>query len=147
MAYSNQGYSNTGYLKVDRYLETEVLSADPVKLVCMLYRGAIEATVAARRHLKAGEIRERSREIMRVSAILRELTESLDPHYEEISRPLRDLYSYMQKQLLAANAQQIDVPLAEVEELLSTLLEGWKSAIPAALPVSPEAYQSVSCTY
>jgi flagellar protein FliS len=147
MAYSNQGYSNTGYLKVDRYLETEIFSADPVKLVCMLYRGAIEATVAARRHLKAGEIRERSREIMRVSAILRELTESLDPHYEEISRPLRDLYSYMQKQLLAANAQQIDAPLAEVEELLSTLLEGWKSAIPAALPVSPEAYQSVSCTY
>ena len=147
MAYSNQGYSNTGYLKVDRYLETEIFSADPVKLVCMLYRGAIEATVVARRHLKAGEIRERSREIMRVSAILRELTESLDPHYEEISLPLRDLYSYMQKQLLAANAQQIDAPLAEVEELLSTLLEGWKSAIPAALPVSPEAYQSVSCTY
>jgi flagellar biosynthetic protein FliS len=113
----------------------------------MLYRGAIEATVAARRHLKAGEIRERSREIMRVSAILRELTESLDPHYEEISLPLRDLYSYMQKQLLAANAQQIDAPLAEVEQLLSTLLEGWKSAIPAARPVSPEAYQSVSCTY
>jgi len=147
MAYSNQGYSNTGYLKVDRYLETEIFSADPVKLVCMLYRGAIEATVAARRHLKAGEIRERSREIMRVSAILRELTESLDPHYEEISLPLRDLYSYMQKQLLAANAQQIDAPLAEVEQLLSTLLEGWKSAIPAAHPVSPEAYQSVSCTY
>src|ERR1700722_1762632 len=147
MAYSNQGYSNKGYLKVDRYLETEVFSADPVKLVCMLYRGAIEATGAARHHLKTGEIRERSREIMRVSAILRELTESLNPQYIEISRPLRDLYSYMQKQLLAANAQQIDAPLAEVEQLLSTLLEGWKSAIPAAHPVAPEAYQSVSCTY
>ena len=64
MAYSN------------RYLETEVFSADPVKLVCMLYRGAIEATVAARRHLKAGEIRERSRQIMRALTILQELSRS-----------------------------------------------------------------------
>jgi flagellar secretion chaperone FliS len=142
MAYSNQAYSN-----FDRYLETEVFSADPVKLVCMLYRGAIEATVAARRLLKAGDILRRSREIMRVSAILRELTESLDPQYVEISLPLRDLYSYMQMRLLAANSQQIDPPLAEVEQLLSTLLDGWKTAMPAAAPPVSKAYESVSCTY
>jgi flagellar protein FliS len=142
MAYSNQAYSN-----FDRYLETEVFSADPVKLVCMLYRGAIEGTGAARRHLKAGDILQRSREIMRVSAILRELTESLDPQYVEISRPLRDLYSYMQTRLFAANSQQIDPPLAEVEQLLATLLEGWKAATPSADPLVSEAYEPVSCTY
>jgi flagellar protein FliS len=137
MAYSN--YS--------KYLETEVFSADPVKLVCMLYRGAIEATGAARRHLKDRQIRERSREIMRAVEILRELTRSLDPHYEQISRPLRDLYTYMQARLLEANAKQIDPPLAEVEQLLSTLLEGWKSAVPAAPLVASEAYEPMSCTY
>jgi flagellar protein FliS len=142
MAYSNQGYSNFG-----RYLETEVFGADPVKLVCMLYRGAIEATVAARRHLNAGEIRERSRQIMRASAILRELSRALDPQYEEISRPLRDLYAYMQSLLLAANANQIDPPLAEVEQLLGTLLEGWKTVAPVTAAVAPETYQPVSCTY
>ena len=137
MAYSNYG----------KYLETEVFSADPVKLVCMLYRGAIEATAAARRHLKAGEIRERSRQIMRAIEILRELTRSLDPQYAEISRPLGDLYVYMQRQLIEANGKQIDAPLAEVERLLSTLHEGWKASAPAAVPVSTEAYQPVSCTY
>ena len=142
MAYSNQAYSN-----FDRYLETEVFSADPVKLVCMLYRGAIEAIAAARRHLKAGEIRERSREIMRAYAILRELSQSLDPHYQEISRPLRDLYAYMETQILAANSKQIDPPLAEVEQLLSTLLEGWKAAAPIVPPIAAETYQPVSCTY
>jgi flagellar secretion chaperone FliS len=141
MAYSNHGYSN-----FDRYLETEVFSADPVKLVCMLYRGAIEATGAARRHLQAKEIRERSRQIMRAIAILRELSRSLDPQYE-ISRPLGELYAYMQTQLLAANSKQIDPPLAEVEQLLSTLLEGWKAATPAAPPIAAEAYQPMSCTY
>ena len=47
----NMAYSNYG-----KYLETEVYSADPVKLVCMLYRGAIEATGAARRYLKIVEV-------------------------------------------------------------------------------------------
>jgi flagellar protein FliS len=141
MAYSNNAYSN-----FDRYLETEVFGADPIKLVCMLYRGAIEATVAARRHLKAGEIRERSNQIMRASAILRELSHSLDPQYE-ISRPLRDLYAYMQTQLLTANGKQIDAPIAEVEQLLSTLLDGWKAVTPLAPPVVQEAYQPMICTY
>jgi flagellar protein FliS len=136
MAYSNYG----------KYLETEVYSADPVKLVCMLYRGAIEVTGAARRHLRDRQIRERSREIMRAMEILRELTRALDPQYE-ISRSLRDLYAYMQTRLIDANARQIDEPLAEVEQLLSTLLEGWKAVVPAAPPVAAEAYQPMSCTY
>ncbi len=142
MAYSNQAYSN-----VDRYLETEVFGAEPVTLVCMLYRGAIEAATAARRHLKAGDIRQRSRQILRALAILRELSRSLDPQYPQFSRPLQDLYSYMEQQLLAANARQIDGPLAEVEQLLCTLLEGWKSAAPVAAAVTAGAYQPVSCTY
>lgn len=136
MAHSNYG----------KYLETEVYSADPVKLVCMLYRGAMEAIGAARRHLKDRQIRERSREIMRTVEILRELTRALDPQYE-ISRPLRDLYAYMQTRLMEANAKQIDEPLAEVERLLSTLLEGWKAVVPSAPTVAPEAYQPMSCTY
>jgi flagellar protein FliS len=130
-----------------KYLETEVLSADPVKLVCMLYRGAIEATALARRHLKAREIQERSRQIMRAHAILGELSRSLDPRYEEISRPLRDLYAYMQTRLFEANARQMEAPLEEVEQLLSTLHEGWRDAIPAAPPVSAETSRLVSCTY
>jgi len=130
-----------------KYLETEVYSADPVKLVCMLYRGAIEATGAARRHLKVRQIRERSREIMRALEILRELTRSLDPQYEQISRPLRDLYTYMQTRLIEANARQIDEPLAEVEQLLSTLLEGWKAVVPVAPAVAQETYQPMSRTY
>jgi flagellar protein FliS len=137
MAYSNYG----------KYLETEVFSADPLQLVCMAYRGAIEATAAARRHLKAREIVERSRQIMRAHGILSELLRSLDPKYPQISKPLADLYAYMQRQLLDANAKQIDPPLAEVEQLLSTLYDGWKATAPAQGAPVEEAYQPVSCTY
>jgi flagellar protein FliS len=138
---------NMAYSNYSKYLETEVFSADPLKLVCILYRGAIGATSAARRHLKDRQIRERSREIMRTVGILRELTRSLDPQYEQISRPLRDLYTYMQARLLEANSKQIDPPLAEVEQLLSTLLEGWKAVVPPTRAVATEAYEPMSCTY
>lgn len=128
-----------------RYLETEVFSADPVKLVCMLYRGAIDAVRAARRHLQEKDIRQRSRNIMKAYGILQELSRSLDPQYE-ISGNLGGLYTYMQKQLLEANGKQMEAPLEEVERLLSTLLEGWNAAV-AAAPVVEESYQPVSCTY
>jgi flagellar protein FliS len=135
------------YTIYNQYLESEVMTADPVKLVCMLYRGAIEATAAARRHLRAGEIRERSRQITRAFEILQELSQSLDPA-QEISIRLSDLYAYMQSRLLEANVKQIEEPLAEVENLLSTLLEGWRGAVPAAAPVQdPASYQPVSCAY
>ena len=72
---------------------------DPVKLVCMLYRGAIEATAAARRHLQARAIRERSREILRAYAILRRANPvARTRNIEEIEmlRPRHLLYAYMQ---------------------------------------------------
>ena len=140
MVYSNHG----------KYLETEVFSADPLQQVCMLYRGAIEATAAARRHLKAKEILERSKQVMRVFNILAELARTLDPKYPQISEPLGDLYGYMQKLLMEANSKQIDPPLAEVEQLLATLYDGWKAAQPGQASVAesaPEAYQPLSCTY
>jgi flagellar biosynthetic protein FliS len=75
------------------------------------------------------------------------LSHSLDPKYEEISRPLRELYAYMLTRLVEANAKQADAPLAEVERLLGTLLDGWKAATPVARPAAAAAYEPVSCTY
>ena len=131
----------------DTYLEAEVLGADPVKLVHMLYRGAIEAVGAARRHLAAGAIRERSRQIMRAWHILQELTQSLDHAAGgEISRSLAELYGYMQTRLMDANMRQADAPLREVESLLTSMAESWQTTLSAVRPV-PDAYKPVSCTY
>jgi flagellar protein FliS len=112
----------------DQYLEEEVTSADPVKLVRMLYRAAIEATVSAREHLRNGRIRERSRAISKALAIVHELLRSLDrEHGGEVAESLAKLYGYISERLIEANARQSDPPLAEVERLLTTLLEGWSS--------------------
>jgi flagellar protein FliS len=138
--------ANTIY---DRYLEAEVLGADPVKLIHMLYRGAIEAVGAARRYVAAKQIRERSRQVTKAWNILHELSRSLDfERGGEIARRLGDLYYYMQSRLIEANARQDDGPLAEVESLLSTLCEAWQPAkLSPAPPVAEAVYEPVSCSY
>jgi flagellar protein FliS len=137
---------NTAY---DRYMEAEILCADPVKLVGILYRAAVESVAGARRHLRNGEIRERSRNIAKASGILNELMRSLDHSAGgEISRNLVELYAYMQTRLIEANTAQTEPPLAEVEQLLGTLSDAWRAAASPALPPPvPEAeYVPVSCT-
>jgi len=110
----------------DAYLESKILSSDPVGLIRLLYDAAVTAVRNARAHLASGEIAERSRAISKAMAILTELSGSLD-HLAggEISRNLARLYNYMQERLLEANLKQTDQPLAEILELLNTLAEAW----------------------
>jgi len=110
----------------DAYLESRVLTADPMELVNLLYQACTHAVREARAHLEGGRIAERSREITRAWEILNELANSLDfERGGEISQRLAPLYAYMQGRLLEANLQQIDEPLAEVLGLVATLAEGW----------------------
>jgi flagellar protein FliS len=126
----------------DAYLESRILSADPIELVNLLYQACTGAVREARHHLAAGDIAARSRSISKASEILIELTSSLDHERGgEISQRLGQLYDYMLRRLTEANFQQSDAPLAEVLGLLSTLTEAWeglkskeKPAVTAASP-------------
>ena len=128
----------------DAYLESRVLSADPVELIHLLYEAAIEAVREARRYLAEGEIAARSRSITKAYGILQDLVAALDHERGgEISGRLGQLYDYMQRRLLEANFQQTDQPLAEVLGLLATLAEAWqgvkRQTQPAAPPENPWA--------
>ena len=108
------------------YFENEVLSADPVKLVQLLYRGALDAIGCARGYLASGDIQARSRALTKAVNILTELVHSLDhDRGGEISQNLMRVYDYTQRLLIEGNFRQIDAPLAEAERLLSTLQEAW----------------------
>jgi flagellar protein FliS len=139
----------------ETYRETEILTADPIRLTEILYREAVEATRLARACLHAGEIESRGRAISRVSGIVIELASSLDQaRGGELSRTLAELYVYILGRLTDAHASQIEQPLAEVEQLLLTLLDGWSSLNSAGPEVPPELYanleaerEQVCCTF
>ncbi len=138
----------------EAYLESKILTADPLELVRMLYREAIESVEGARSALHTGDIPRRTQSINRALMILTELTSSLQhKDVSTIARNLSDLYDYMQRRLLEAQFQQADPPLAEVSTLLKTLLEGWdgcrqERALPQTIGTEPDAqYAQLSCSY
>jgi flagellar protein FliS len=106
-----------------------VVSADPMELVCLLYQHGLGAVQDARRHLKSGDIEARGKAICKAVAIIGELTSSLDLNAGgTISTNLEQLYEYMSLRLTEANIRKQDEPLAEVERLLNTLNEAWREA-------------------
>ena len=123
----------------DAYLESRVLSADPIELVNLLYQACIQAVRDARHYLAGGDIGERSRAINKACEILMELNASLNrENGGEIAGRLAQLYDYMLGRLLEANMQQTDNPLAEVLALLATLGEGWQGVRPTPeVPAAP----------
>ena len=123
----------------DAYLETRVLSADPLELVRMLYQAATSAVQDARRQLAAGEIAARSRSITKAWEVLFELTSALDGERGgELAGRLAQLYTYMQSRLIEANTRQEDAPLAEVLGLLVTIAEGWEALGATSKPPARE---------
>jgi flagellar protein FliS len=113
------------------YLETRILSADPVELINIFYEYAILYVEEARDRLAQKDIAGRAKAISKTLALLNELEVSLDHSAGgQFSKNLAKLYVYMRERLLTANAKQQDAPLAEVEALLKTLGEGWRAIAP-----------------
>ncbi|HSW49115.1 MAG TPA: flagellar export chaperone FliS [Bryobacteraceae bacterium] len=129
----------------DAYLESRVLSADPLELVRILYRVAIDRIREAREHLEKGDVAARSKAISVASQALIELSTSLDHQGGgEVSRRLAQLYDYMQWRLVDANFHQTAGPLDEVLGLLTTLSEAWHNIRleppPVARPAAEPRY-------
>jgi flagellar secretion chaperone FliS len=125
----------------DTYLETRVMTADPLELICMLYERGVEVVQDARRHLASGDIAARGRAICKAVEIVGELAKSLDHKAGgSISENLERLYRYMMVRLTEGNMRKQDAPLAEVESLLTSLAQAWKQiAREHAGPESMEA--------
>jgi flagellar protein FliS len=122
----------------DAYLESRILAADPVELVRILYRTAMDQVREARVHLANGDIAARSRAISKALAALLELSSSLNHETGgDLSRRLAELYDYMQQRLIQANFEQAEEPLNETAGLLATLLEAWQS-VKSSAPLNLE---------
>ncbi len=129
----------------ETYLESRILTADPVELVRILYRLAIDQVREAREHLDKGDIAARGKAISAASQAIGELHGSLDmPAGGEIAQRLSQLYDYMQRRLLDASLHQSTEPLNEVLGLLSTLAEAWQAV---RLEPAPEASSPAPLPY
>jgi flagellar protein FliS len=134
--------------RVSVYLEQEILSANGVQLIHILYQAVITELREARRNMASRKIPEKCANFSQACSLIGELLGSLDLNAGgEIAVRLKALYEYMLTRLLEANMRNLDEPVAQVIALLSTLDEGWKELanhrpsserdLSAASPITP----------
>ncbi len=109
-------------------VETGVESADPHKLILMLFEGAQEALAKTRIHIENNEIAEKGQMISKAIMIIDHgLKASLDMNAGgDLAIKLQALYDYMTHRLLVANIQNNLEIVNEVNKLLSELYDAWK---------------------
>lgn len=107
-------------------IETGVASANPHRLILMLFDGAISALQNAQGHMRARRTAEKGMAITKAIRILDEgLKASLDPVGGEIAAQLSDLYDFMVLHLVKANMKNSVEAVAEVLGILQGLRDAW----------------------
>ena len=121
-------------------METAVPSAEPQKLILMLFEGAMLAVADAKLHMQRGAIAAKGESISKAIMIINGgLKASLDVKAGgEIVESLALLYQYMCDRLLRANLNNDLNVLDEVTRLLGELSGAW-AAIGKQQPVAAPA--------
>jgi flagellar protein FliS len=108
------------------YQKTEVVTADPKKLVILCYEGAISSLKLAKTKLYAREYEAKGKAVQNALDLLNELRGALD--FEkggEIARNLDRLYAYWTQHILNAGLNQdprgFDPVISMLEEIKSAL--------------------------
>ncbi len=110
------------------YKDVQIRTANQIRLIVMLYDGAIRHVSLALEALAAGHRRydEVNNHVIAAQDILSELTASLDfDKGGALAKNLFSLYSFMNRRLLEGNLRKEEGPLTEVRKHLGTLREAW----------------------
>ena len=112
---------------VAKYLNQQVMTASPAKLVYMLYDRAISSLREAAAAIEAGNIEERWKANKRAIDILEHMWSTLDMEQgAEISDNLNQLLPYMMLRLPDVDIHNDPAPAQEVITLLEPLRDAWK---------------------
>jgi flagellar protein FliS len=122
----------------DQYLKTQVTTVEGIKLIVLLYEGAIKFLLTAQEGIREKNIAKRHNHIYRVLDILVELRNALNfSQGGEIATSLNALYLFMERHLTTANIQNDTQKIQEVVNMLSSLKEAWET-----IASRPEARKS-----
>jgi flagellar protein FliS len=122
------GYAHNPKLAVYQAVSAHgaVAGADPHGLVLMLLDTVAERITTARACIERGEIARKAKLLHSCVNIVAELRGSLDlAKGGELAQNLSDLYEYMMRQLLLANAKSDARLMTEVAGLIGEIRSAW----------------------
>ncbi|RME00151.1 MAG: flagellar export chaperone FliS [Calditrichaeota bacterium] len=112
--------------QLNYYKKTQILTAEPAKIILMLYDGAISFMQQAARAAEQKAYIERANKITRTNNILLELLSSLDFEYGgEIAKNLREIYVFLVKELIKADLENNPETIQQCSQVLETIRDAW----------------------
>ena len=110
----------------EAYRNASIENAPPIKLVRMLYEGAIRFMDCAREQDSKDPASSFVELCGKADAIVTELRLALDPEPNaQIAAELERLYLYAEERIGTATLERSKEPLVEAKKVLSTLLQAW----------------------
>jgi len=109
------------------YKAAKIENAPPLKLVQLMYEGALRFLAQAEHAHAAGDGARFQERCLRTVAIVAELSAALDPSQApELATNLASLYGFAEERIREAMRAETPAPLAPAKDVLTTLLDGWK---------------------
>jgi flagellar secretion chaperone FliS len=127
-------------------VETGVTTADPHRLILMLFDGALLCVASAKQHMQLNNIAPKGETISKaINIIANGLKASLDMSVGgELPQRLAALYDYMCQRLLFANLKNNVAALDEVHDLLTELKDAWEQIGGTAGASAPQVNTAVA---
>ena len=109
------------------YRQTDIMTAEPKKLVLMCYEGAIGSLKQAKRQYEGKDYEAKARSVQRFQDIIGELLCGLDfDKGGQIATNLKSIYDYAVRRVLQADIARDIKGFDEVVGLLEELKETWE---------------------
>lgn len=113
---------------IETYRKTDVITADPKRLIVMCYEGAIDQLLIAESKYLAKDYEGKSKALSKAQDFINELLCSLNSEQGgAIARNLKALYHYMLQRLLQGDLARDLNAYEEVIHLLRELKSAWES--------------------
>jgi flagellar protein FliS len=133
----NEGYST--------YEENEINTSNPLKIILMLYDGAITFLKKAIEYAEQGDIKNKNIYANKARDIIVEFNNALNIEVGgEIAGRLRSLYFFMDRQLMESNWNNDIQGLNEVISLLLGLREGWQDVYNQKIRIERESFHQTA---
>lgn len=126
MHHSNAQSAVKAYAQVD--VHSHVAYASPHHLIQLLLENVLSKVASAKGYMMQGKVPEKCEHISRVLALVEGLRLCLDIKAGgDIARNLEDLYDYIERRLVLANAKNDPAILDEITSLLNEIKSGWNA--------------------
>lgn len=112
----------------EKYKQQDVLMANPVELIIMLYDGCIKQLKLSKIAIQDAKMDKVNVSLQKAQDIIMELIMSLDLHYE-MANELLKIYEFIIDEIVDINISKNETKIDPIVEILNDLKKSWQHVL------------------